>query len=186
MILAPEQHGIHTCTIDTPLGIVTAFAQNNNLTELHFRGQKYHPAGAESGASGTDYMVFNKLRSWLSDYFDGIAKEIDFRLDPQGTAFQKRVWSILLKIPFGRVTTYGEIARVVATASGLSAMSAQAIGQAVGHNPISILIPCHRVIGSDRSLVGYAAGLDIKRALLQAEKVDLKSIELIKLANRPY
>jgi len=92
------------------------------------------------------------------------------QLEPQGTPFQKAIWNVLLKIPFGHITTYGLIAKEIAAARGLSSMSAQAVGGAVGHNPISILIPCHRVVGSNRSLTGYAGGLDKKKALLQLEQ----------------
>ena len=162
---------IYTCTIDTPLGAMTASAEKEALTGLWFIGQKYYPSKTDTWLTEFDYTVFKTLRVWLTDYFSGRTCIPELQLEPQGTLFQKTVWDILLKIPFGQVTTYGEIAKRIAITQGLSSMSAQAVGGAVGHNPISILIPCHRVIGSNKSLTGYAGGIDKKKALLQLEHV---------------
>lgn len=162
---------IYTCTIDTPLGAMTASAEKEALTGLWFIGQKYYPSKTDAWFTDFDYTIFKTLRVWLGDYFLGRTFMPELQLEPQGTLFQKTVWDILLKIPFGQVTTYGEIAKRIAITQGLSSMSAQAVGGAVGHNPISILIPCHRVIGSNKSLTGYAGGIDKKKALLQLEKV---------------
>lgn len=167
---------VHICTLDTPLGAMTASTENEALTGLWFIGQKYYPTKTNTWVYEPGYPVFKTLKVWLSDYFSGKDSVSDLRLEPQGTSFQKAVWNLLLEIPFGHVTTYGEIARLIAATRGLSSMSAQAIGGAVGHNPISILIPCHRVIGANRSLTGYAGGLDKKRALLQLERVNLSDI----------
>jgi methylated-DNA-[protein]-cysteine S-methyltransferase len=101
----------------------------------------------------------------------------EIRLEPPGSPFQKAVWDVLLRIPMGKVATYGQIARSIARTRGLVSMSAQAVGGAVGHNPISILIPCHRVVGSNGSLTGYAGGLDKKAALLRIEKADPAKID---------
>jgi methylated-DNA-[protein]-cysteine S-methyltransferase len=163
---------IYTCTIDTPLGALTASAEQGALTGLWFIGQKHYPSGIDGWTYKPDYPVFEALRMWLASYFSGADWGPELRLAPRGTPFQKAIWDILLRIPFGQTTTYGAIAKEVAAERGLSSMSAQAIGGAVGHNPISILIPCHRVVGSNRSLTGYAGGLDKKDALLQIERAD--------------
>lgn len=170
---------IYTCTIDTPLSAVTVSAEEGMITGLWFIGQKYYPAGTESWMTKPDYPVFEALRAWLSGYFAGMAEAPGLRLAPRGTPFQKEVWEMLLQIPYGQVTTYGEIARKLAAARGLPSMSAQAVGRAIGHNPISILIPCHRVVGSNKSLTGYAGGLDKKAALLRLEGVDLAKVGLL-------
>jgi methylated-DNA-[protein]-cysteine S-methyltransferase len=160
---------IYTCTIDTALGAMTASAENGALTGLWFIGQKYYPSKTGTWMDEFNYPVFETLRLWLGEYFSGKNPMLDLKIEPQGTPFQKAVWDILLKIPSGQITTYGEIAKKLAIMQGLSSMSAQAVGGAVGHNPISILIPCHRVIGSTGSLTGYAGGIDKKKALLQLE-----------------
>ena len=162
---------IYTCKIETPLGAITASAENNSLTGLWFIGQKYYPSGTESWINKSDYPVFKELKLWIKNYFEGKNLSVcNIKLEPQGTVFQKEVWKILLKIPYGATTTYGEIAKQLARKKGLSSMSAQAIGGAVGHNPISILIPCHRVIGAAGNLTGYAGGIEKKEALLRLEK----------------
>ncbi len=160
---------IYTCTIHTALGRMTASAENEALTGLWFIGQKYYPSRTNTWTDEFNYPVFTTLRIWLEEYFSGINPMFNLKIEPQGTSFQKAVWKILLEIPSGQVTTYGEIAKKLAITQGLSSMSAQAVGGAVGHNPISILIPCHRVIGSNGSLTGYAGGIDKKKALLQLE-----------------
>lgn len=158
------------CTIETPLGDMTASAEKEELTGLWFKGQKYYPTETASWVYEPDYAVFNQLREWLSRYFSGGPPITGPRLRPQGTPFQKAVWDALLEIPFGRTSTYGDIAKKLAADRGRPSMYAQAVGGAVGHNPISILIPCHRVVGSDGSLTGYAGGLDKKERLLSLER----------------
>jgi methylated-DNA-[protein]-cysteine S-methyltransferase len=172
---------IYTCKIGTPLGMTIMSAENRAITGLWFVGEKYYPTKTDTWVLEPDYLVFETLRAWLSDYFLGVDRPCSLHLEPRGTSFQKAVWNIISKIPFGQITTYGEIAKKIATDRGLSSMSARAVGRAVGHNPISILIPCHRVVGSDRSLTGYAGGLDKKRALLQLEHVDLARVKLAEL-----
>lgn len=113
----------------------------------------------------------NELVSQLNEYTNGKRKSFDLRLNPKGTKFRESVWKILEEIPYGKTTTYGDIAKRLCKELGKDSMSAQAVGGAVGHNPIGILIPCHRVIGSDGSLTGYAGGLDKKTALLKIEGV---------------
>ena len=168
---------VYTCEVETPLGLMTAEAQNNALTGLWFSHQMYFPSASESWVNDPDRQIFKELRVWLADYFKGIAPS-DIKLEPHGTPFQLAVWTLLLKIPFGKVTTYGQIARAIDAARGTVRLSAQAVGGAVGHNPISILIPCHRVVGADRTLTGYGGGLDKKKALLELERVDLQTADL--------
>ncbi|MDY0058118.1 MAG: methylated-DNA--[protein]-cysteine S-methyltransferase [Methyloversatilis sp.] len=173
---------VYTCIIYTPIGAATVSAVDDALTGLWFMGQKYYPSNVDVWVNDPDYPIFKRLRAWLSEYFSGINNPSDLRLEPQGTVFQKAVWNILLKIPYGQVATYGEIAKTIAIACNLPSMSAQAIGGAVGHNPISILIPCHRVVGSNRSLTGYAGGLDKKEYLLRLENINLQQANLDELS----
>lgn len=118
--------------------------------------------------------VFDQTRRWLDLYFSGRKPSFMPTLNPAGSAFRSAVWEILLKIPYGQTTTYGQIAREIAAARGLAKMSAQAVGGAVGHNEISIIIPCHRVVGTHGSLTGYAGGIDRKIKLLQPGGVDMR------------
>jgi methylated-DNA-[protein]-cysteine S-methyltransferase len=170
--------------VDTPLGAMTAAAENGALTGLWFTGQKYYPQTG-GWTPMPRYPVFKSLREWLDVYFSrrvpppwekdrppgggSFAVSGTLRLEPRGTAFQKAVWETLAAIPFGKLISYGELAKQYAAARNLPSMSAQAAGGAVGHNPISILIPCHRVVGASGSLTGYAGGLDKKKALLRLE-----------------
>ncbi len=165
---------IYTCTIDTPLGDMTAAVKEDALSGLWFIGQKHYPSQRAQWYCQPNHPVLNALREHLADYFSGKSSMFDIRLDPPGSPFQKAVWNILLKIPMGKVVTYGQIARCIAKKRGVNTMSAQAVGGAVGRNPVSILIPCHRVIGSDNSLTGYAGGLEKKMALLQIEKSKIR------------
>jgi methylated-DNA-[protein]-cysteine S-methyltransferase len=169
MKAAVKRKMIYSCNLDTPLGAVTAASENGALTGLWFVGQKHFPISTATWISQPDSPVFKLLKSWILEYFAGTNSFPGIRLEPQGTPFQKAVWDILLKIPYGQVTTYGQIAREIAAARGLPAMSARAVGSAVGRNPISLLIPCHRVVGAKMNLTGYAGGLDRKKALLQME-----------------
>jgi methylated-DNA-[protein]-cysteine S-methyltransferase len=160
---------IFTCTIDTPLGAVTAAAEDEAVTGLWFVGQKHYPEPA-GWIPKPDYPVFDGLRVWLAAYFAGARLQADIRLNSRGTAFQKKVWELLLDIPYGEVNTYGGIAQELTRRSGgRQCASARAVGGAVGHNPISILIPCHRVVGFGGNLTGYAGGLERKKALLRLE-----------------
>lgn len=167
----------YTCTIDTPLGVMTASAEKDALTGLWFIDQKYYPAKTDTWINDPDNPVFKSLRDWLSGYFSERDPKHEVKLDPQGTPFQKAIWDLLLEIPMGHVTTYGNIAKRLAAIQNLSPMSAQAVGGAVGRNPISILIPCHRVIGANGSLTGYDGGLDRKASLLKLEHTDLSQIK---------
>ncbi|OGU11560.1 MAG: cysteine methyltransferase [Geobacteraceae bacterium GWC2_58_44] len=163
----------YSCTVETPLGTMTAAAEKEALTGLWFTGQKHFPAATAGWSCQPDHPVFTALRLRLCRYFSGENGGVELALAPQGSPFQLAVWAALSRIPYGKTVSYGEIAREIARAGGLSSMSAQAVGGAVGRNPISILIPCHRVVGVNRSLTGYAGGIDRKEALLRLEGVAL-------------
>lgn len=147
----------------SPLGPILLAADETGLTGLWFEGQKYFPSFLGVDYQEKETPVLTETARWLDVYFSGKDPDILPPLHPQGSPFRQAVWNILLTIPRGQTMTYGEIAR------RLGVRSAQAVGGAVGHNPISILIPCHRVVGSDGSLTGYAGGLDRKARLLQLE-----------------
>ena len=157
---------IYTAHYTSPLGGITLASDSIALTGLYFDGETGCPPC--DAAHKKDLPVFGEVVKWLDLYFAG--KEPDFNpaLNPTGTAFQMSVWEILRTIPYGETTTYGAIAKQLEKNTGRR-MSAQAVGGAVGRNPISILIPCHRVIGANGSLTGYAGGLDKKEYLLRTE-----------------
>ena len=140
----------------SPLGKITLAADKTGLTGLWFEGQKYFALHLEPEHEEKELPVFADAKRWLDIYFSG--KEPDFipPLHPTGSAFRQAVWKILLQIPYGQTTTYGEIAKKLAKMQNASHMSAQAVGGAVGHNEVSIIIPCHRVVGTNGSLTGYA------------------------------
>mgnify|MGYP002627169320 FL=1 len=153
----------------TPLGRILLSSNGESLTGLWFENQKYYGVSLPALREERHLPLFEQAETWLSLYFDGKDPGFIPPLSPRGTPFQKEVWDILLTIPFGRTMTYGEIATRLAALRGLPHLSAQAVGGAVGHNPISLMIPCHRVVGADGSLTGYAAGPDRKEALLALE-----------------
>ena len=158
---------VHRCT--SPLGDILLASDGEALTGLWFAGQKHFPAELLEHACMQRTSVFAQAEKWLKAYFAGEQPAQLPPLAPQGTAFQREVWQILLEIPYGQTVTYGEIARRLAKKRGIAAMSAQAVGGAVGHNPISLMIPCHRVLGAGGSLTGYAGGMERKKALLALE-----------------
>lgn len=160
----------------SPLGSLLLSSDEIGLTGVWFEDQKYYADTLTPAEETEQYrtpVIADTIR-WLDLYFQG--KEPDFlpALHPIGSEFRQEVWKLLLQIPYGKTTTYGELARQLAAERGISRMSAQAVGGAVGHNPIAILIPCHRVMGSDGSLTGYAAGLEKKIQLLTLEHVEIK------------
>ena len=165
----PLEGKIFTVITDTPLGKIQAAACDNALYGLWFMGQKYFPKNTNAWLTKPDYPVFVSLKAWLKEYFTPGKPETPVPLSPVGTDFQQAVWKLLLEIPYGKTTSYGAIA--VRLAQNGKKASAQAVGGAVGHNPISLLIPCHRVLGADGSLTGYAGGLEKKRSLLELEGV---------------
>ncbi|MDR2668467.1 MAG: methylated-DNA--[protein]-cysteine S-methyltransferase [Desulfovibrio sp.] len=159
----------YVCELKTPLGLAEASVEDDALTGFRFIGQKYYPTKTESRIRMPDHPVFTQLKAWLESYFAGRNPAPDIVLNPHGTVFQKKVWALLLQIPYGKLTTYGTIAGQLTGQESPPAVSARAVGGAVGHNPVSLLIPCHRVVGADGSLTGYAGGLDRKTALLRLE-----------------
>ena len=164
---------VSICHYESPLGGVLLAADEIGLTGLWFDGQKYFASGLPADRVERETPALLEAKRWLDIYFSG--KEPDFTppLHPIGSAFRQSVWEILLQIPYGKTTTYGEIARQLSEKMGLSRMSAQAVGGAVGHNEISIIIPCHRVVGTNGSLTSYAGGIDKKGKLLELERTDM-------------
>ena len=156
---------------DSPLGGITLASDGEALTGLWFDGQIYFADTMSDDSKKEELPIFVQTSHWLDSYISG--KEPDFtpRLKMNTTPFRKAVWEILLTIPFGKTMTYGEIAKLIAQNRGISQMSAQAVGGAVGHNSIALIIPCHRVVGSKGNLTGYAGGLDKKVKLLRLEGV---------------
>ena len=161
---------------NSPLGGILLAADEIGLTGLWFDGQKYFARGLPADRVERETPALLEAKRWLDIYFSG--KEPDFTppLHPIGSVFRQAVWEILLQIPYGQTTTYGEIARQLAAKLGLPRMSAQAVGGAVGHNEVSIIIPCHRVVGTSGSLTGYAGGIDKKVKLLELEHTDMTEL----------
>ena len=161
---------------DSPLGGILLAADEIGLRGLWFDGQKYFARGLPEKCVEGDTPALSEAKRWLDIYFTG--EEPDFLppLYPVGSPFRQSVWEILLRIPYGRTVTYGEIARRLAETSGRARVSAQAVGGGVGHNEISILIPCHRVVGTGGSLTGYAGGIDKKVRLLELEGADMRGL----------
>lgn len=162
---------IYTTYYNSPIGKLLLASKENKLIGLWIEGQKYYLSGIEDEITkNDDEKILIETKKWLDRYFNGekpCPNELD--LAPIGSKFRKNVWDILCKIPYGKVITYNDIAKEIAKKRKINKMSAQAVGGAVGHNPISIIIPCHRVIGTNGSLTGYAGGLDKKEYLLKLE-----------------
>lgn len=161
----------------SPVGTLTIACNETALIGIWLNGQKHFGnERLKEAERADDFPLFIKTRDWLERYFAGKQPGVsEIPLAPQGSEFQQKVWKLLCEIPYGETTTYGELARKVAVQMGRSSMSAQAVGGAVGRNPISIIIPCHRVIGADGSLTGYAGGVDKKVKLLEMEGVQTGS-----------
>ena len=160
----------YTSRYRSPLGEMLLAADETGVTGLWFAGQKYFARHLDKEQVEKEIPLFTTVKQWLDVYFAGSEPDFTVPLHFTGTAFQNEVWGILCAIPYGRTTTYSEIAKQLAARRGLPHMSAQAVGGAVGHNPISILVPCHRVVGLGGSLTGYAGGLERKRCLLALEQ----------------
>ena len=165
---------IFTASYASPLGGIVLAADELGLTGLWFTGAKYFGAGLPASAAKAETPILAETRRWLDIYFAGQCPAVLPPLHPSGSPFRRAVWSILLTVPYGETTTYGAIAQQLAAQRGLAHLSAQAVGGAVAHNPISIIIPCHRVVGTQGSSTGYAGGIDKKIWLLQQEGVDLR------------
>jgi len=164
----------------SPLGSITLASDGVNLVGLWNEGQKYYGGTlADKMTKKDDLSVFIAAKNWLDTYFAGQKPGIsDLPLAPIGGEFRKMVWNILCEIPYGECVTYGAIAKNMASRMGKARMSSQAVGGAVAHNPISIIIPCHRVIGTNGSLTGYAGGINKKIKLLEHEGVDMSQLSV--------
>lgn len=160
----------------SPLGKITISGSKEAITGLWFDGQKYFGSTLSGQEKESPLPVFHQAEEWLDLYFAGKNPGFTPPLAFHATPFCTAVWNILLKIPYGRTMTYKEIAGMIARQTGRATMSAQAVGGAVGHNPVSLIVPCHRVVGTNGSLTGYAGGLDKKMKLLALEKADMQHL----------
>ena len=159
---------IYITYYDSILGKLTIASDGENIIGLWIEGQKYFADTIknENIIKKDDISIFIKTKEWLDRYFRGERPDIkELKLSPKGSEFRQNVWKILCRIPYGQTITYGKIAKEIAKLMNKNSMSAQAIGNAVGHNPISIIIPCHRVVGTNGGLTGYAGGIDKKKRI---------------------
>ncbi len=172
-----DETGLYMDRVATPLGDMIMTSHGKALYGLWFQGERYEPGEQElDGARREpDLPVFQETRRWLDLYFQGKDPGFTPPLELSGSVFRQQVGRIMLTIPYGKTMTYGAIAREMAGKTGKKQMSAQAVGGAVGHNPISLIIPCHRVVGSSGSLTGYGGGMPRKVWLLEHEGIDLKA-----------
>ena len=161
---------MYYCTYESKIGLLFLISDGKSLIGCYLEGQKYFPNNIDNYYLNEELSILVKSKEWLEKYFNGENPSIDeIPLNYTGTEFRKTVWEVLKEISYGKLVTYKHIAEKIAKAKGIKTMSAQAVGGAVGHNPLLIFIPCHRVIGVDGSLTGYAAGLENKRFLLNLE-----------------
>lgn len=167
-----ECNRMYTLHYDSPLGGILLAADEAGLTGLWFEGEKYFANILGPEQQERETPALQMAKRWLDVYFSGREPDFTPPLHPVGSPFRQAVWELLLKIPYGQTTTYGALAQELARQRGVAKISARAVGGAVGHNKISIIIPCHRVVGSSGSLTGYAGGLDKKIALLKLERAD--------------
>ena len=173
---------IYKTYYNSPVGKLLIASKDGKLIGLWIEGQKYYLGKIKDELIENDKEeILVKTKKWLDKYFLGENPKIsDLDISLNGTSFEKVVWELLKKIPYGEVTTYKELSKKVAKKLGKEKMSAQAVGGAIGHNPISIIIPCHRVVGTDGSLTGYAGGIDKKVKLLKQEKVNMEKLYIPK------
>ena len=162
--------------VASPLGEITLRSDGEALTGLWFADDKHYGAKDIAGAALADLDVFMQAEAWLAEYFAGREPKVSVPLKLQGSEFQMQVWRLLQDIPYGRLVTYGDNAKKIAAQKGVARMSAQAVGGAVGHNPLCIIVPCHRVVGANGSLTGYGGGMWRKVRLLELEKVDMSKL----------
>ena len=161
---------MYYCTYESKIGLLYLISDGESLCGCYLKNQKYFPNDIGEYLLNEELDIFVKSKDWLKKYFNGENPSIDeIPLNFIGTEFRKTVWEVLKEICYGELVTYRHIAEIIAKTKSLETMSAQAVGGAVGHNPLLIFIPCHRVIGADGSLTGYAAGLENKRFLLNLE-----------------
>ncbi|WP_251517347.1 MULTISPECIES: methylated-DNA--[protein]-cysteine S-methyltransferase [Staphylococcus] len=168
----------------SPVGQITLTSDGKHLTGLWFPKNDITKNDDSQYTHRPQLQIFEKVTAWLDAYFSGNNPEIDFPLQPEGTEFKKQVWDLLLEIPFGQTLSYGELAEKVAVKRNKAKMSAQAVGGAVGSNPISIIIPCHRVVGKDGNLTGYGGGIETKVKLLETEQLDMNQFYIPKKGNK--
>lgn len=166
----------YTYKYNSKLGDITLASNGEALTGLWFDGQKYFGATLPSEYREKTLPIFKETAKWLDIYFSGKNPDFTPALSFNTSPFRQSVWEILLTIPYGKTMTYGEIADKIAQQNGLEKMSAQAVGGAVGHNPTSIIVPCHRVVGTNGSLTGYAGGIERKVKLLELEQTDMNGL----------
>ncbi len=164
----------YTAAYQSSVGDVLLAADETGLTGLWFEGEKFYALSLDPEHEERETPIFAITRRWLDIYFSGHEPDFMPPVHMIGSEFRRCVWELLLQIPYGTTVTYGDLARQVARRRGLRRMSAQAVGGAVGHNEISIIVPCHRVAGTNGSLTGYAVGVDKKRRLLELEGVDME------------
>ena len=164
---------VYTCHYESQLGGILLAADEIGLTGLWFDGQKYFARELPAERTEKEMPILTETKRWLDIYFTGTEPDFLPLLHPIGSTFRQEVWKLLSQIPYGKTVTYGELARQLAEKRGLPRMSAQAVGGAVGHNQISVLIPCHRVVGANGSLTGYAGGIQKKVKLLELEGTDV-------------
>lgn len=167
---------MYTLHYDSPLGGILLAADEVGLTGLWFDGEKYFADTLDPEHKAQETPILRESKRWLDVYFCGQEPDFTPPLHPIGSPFRQEVWALLLQIPYGQTTTYGALAKQLAAMHGLTRMSAQAVGGAVGHNEISIIIPCHRVVGTNGSLTGYAGGIDKKAKLLTLEKIRMEHL----------
>jgi len=163
---------------NSPIGDILIAAKGEKLVGLWIENQKYYLENfTEEKIETQNSVILNKTKKWLDSYFNGDKPNInELSIEFIGTDFRKRIWQVLCEIPYGKTVTYKYIAEKIAKEKGIKTMSAQAVGSAVGHNPISIIVPCHRVVGTDGSLTGYAGGLDKKMYLLKHENANIENL----------
>lgn len=164
----------YTQQYTSPLGGILLAADDIGLTGLWFEGQNFFADDLPDERIERETPILIDAKRWLDVYFTGNEPDFMPPLHPVGSEFRQKVWMLLLQIPYGQAVTYGELARQLAEKQGAEHMSAQAVGCAVGHNPISLIIPCHRVVGTHGSLTGYAGGIDKKIMLLELEQADMQ------------
>ena len=166
----------YTMHYDSPLGEILLAADEEGMTGVWFEAQKYFAAKLPpENEEGTTPVLGDACR-WLDVYFSGREPDFTPKLHLIGSDFRQAVWALLLQIPYGQTTTYGALAKQLAEINGGKRVSAQAVGGAVGHNPISLMIPCHRVVGTNGSLTGYGGGIQRKKALLELERADMHGL----------
>ena len=172
-MLNNSEKAYYKTTIESPMGKIMLGSDGENLIGLCIEGQRFFGDSIANEMIINDELnVFTITKDWVNRYFEGKKPLIsELPLAPIGGEFRQTVWKMLMEIPYGEVITYGELAKRIAKLRGIEKMSAQAVGGAVGHNPISIIIPCHRVVGANGNLTGYSGGIQMKIQLLQHEEV---------------